>query len=72
MPSRGLVYPMGALGTGSMAGERSNDRAKAAALTKALRTMFNRLQARPAPEKLISVVDQLEAAKPQPRKKAGR
>ncbi|HSV04377.1 MAG TPA: hypothetical protein VLI41_14370 [Phenylobacterium sp.] len=49
----------------------TDERAKRAALTKALRSMFRRLQARPTPERLLSVVGQLESCEtPPPRKKA--
>lgn len=55
-----------------MADKMAFDRAKKAALGKALRAMFKRLQARPVPDRLTTAVDQLEAAaaKP-PRKKTG-
>ncbi|MDB5476043.1 MAG: hypothetical protein JWP49_1554 [Phenylobacterium sp.] len=48
------------------------DRAKKTALAKALRGMFGRLQARPIPERLMSIVDQLDAAdRAPPLKKSG-
>ncbi len=55
-----------------MAKVSKSDQAKKQALEKGLRGMFGRLQARPVPERLISVVDQLEAAEAPPPKKAGR
>ena len=58
-------------GTESMDGDTLGDRVKTAALNKALKAMFNRLRARPVPDRLMSVVEQLEAAPPTERKKAG-
>jgi hypothetical protein len=52
-----------------MAAKTVTDRAKKAALDKALRGMFGRLQGRPVSERLLSVVDQLEAADRPPVKK---
>lgn len=53
-----------------MASKTGKDRAKQAALDKGLRGLFGRLQARPVPDRLMSVVDQLEAAEaPAPLKK---
>jgi hypothetical protein len=40
---------------------KKRDRAKKEALDKTLRGVFSRLQQRPTPERLISIVDQLEA-----------
>jgi hypothetical protein len=56
-----------------MGKKKASDREKKAALDKALRGMFGRLQMRPTPERLISVVDQLEeqAAAPLKKKSAG-
>jgi len=50
---------------------KSGDRAKKQALEKALRGMFGKLQARAVPDRLMSVVDQLDAADRKPLKKAG-
>lgn len=53
---------------------KASDRERKAALDKALRGMFGRLQTRPTPERLISVVDQLEeqaAQAPRKKKSAG-
>jgi hypothetical protein len=54
-----------------MATMSDKDRAKKKALDKALRGMFGKLQARPVPDRLASVVDQLDAAEAKPLKKAG-
>ncbi|MFC3069806.1 hypothetical protein [Phenylobacterium soli] len=53
-----------------MATKDGSDRAKKQALDKALRGMFGKLQARPTPDRLMSVVEQLEAADQPPVKKA--
>lgn len=64
------------LGRDTMA-KGSDDRAKKTAakkqeLGKALRGMFRRLEDRPVPDRLMSVVDQLEAAaEPKPLKRTG-
>jgi len=42
---------------------------KVSTVDKALRGMFRRLEARPAPDHIMSIVDQLEAAEQQPVKK---
>ncbi|MDB5494319.1 MAG: hypothetical protein JWP86_1656 [Phenylobacterium sp.] len=47
------------------------DRAKKTALDKALRGLFGKLQARPLPDRMMSVVDQLDAADQAPLKKSG-
>jgi hypothetical protein len=47
------------------------DRAKKTALDKALRGLFGKLQARPAPDRVMSIVDQLDASNPGPLKKSG-
>ena len=45
---------------------------RAATLDKALRGMFKKLEARPVPEHITTIVDQLEAADhDKPRKKSG-
>jgi hypothetical protein len=49
--------------------KKASDREKKAALDKALRGMFGRLQMRPTPDRLISVVDQLEEQSALPLKK---
>lgn len=49
----------------------ASDRAKKAALTEALQSMFRRLKARPAPERLLSIVEQLDAAASPPPEAAG-
>jgi hypothetical protein len=54
-----------------MATKSKSDRAKKAAVDKALRGMFGRLQARPVPDRLMSIVDQLDAPDPAPLRKAG-
>ena len=55
-----------------MAKSSASDRGKKAVLDKALRSAFARLQNRPIPDRLMSVVDQLEAADPAPKlKKSG-
>ena len=55
-----------------MARKTVSDRAKTEALEKTLRGMFGRLQARPTPDRLMSIVDQLEAQQVQePLKKSG-
>jgi hypothetical protein len=54
-----------------MAKKAGSDRARREALDKALKGMFGKLQGRPTPDRLMSVVEQLdENARPQ-RKKAG-
>lgn len=55
-----------------MAKKDGSDREKKRALDKALRGMFGKLQARPTPDRLISVVDQLDAADQPPARKARR
>jgi hypothetical protein len=55
-----------------MAAKTVSDRAKRMALEKALRGMFGKLQARPTPDRLMSVVDQLDAADQPPLKKSRR
>jgi hypothetical protein len=52
-----------------MAAKTVTDRTRKAALDKALRGLFGRLQNRPVPDRLLSVVDQLEAADRPPAKK---
>jgi hypothetical protein len=54
-------------------GKKRASEEKKAALDKALRGMFGRLQMRPTPGRLIAVVDQLEeqAAIPLKKKSAG-
>lgn len=56
-----------------MARKSGSDRKRKAALQKALRAMWERLQARATPERLSSVLDQLEepARDKAPRKKSG-
>lgn len=54
-----------------MATKTGTDRARKDALGKALRGMFGKLQARPVPDRLMSIVDQLDAAEPAPLKKSG-
>ena len=54
-----------------MASKTAKDRAKVAALEKGLRGMFGRLQGRPVPERLMSIVDQLDAADQPKLKKSG-
>ncbi|MDE2486300.1 MAG: hypothetical protein KGO51_02790 [Alphaproteobacteria bacterium] len=54
-----------------MASKSQSDRAKKNALDKALRGMFGKLQARPVPDRLVSIVDQLDAATTPPLKKTG-
>lgn len=52
-----------------MATKDGSTRAKKQALDKALRGMFGKLQARPTPDRLLAVVDQLEAAdEPRPKR----
>jgi hypothetical protein len=53
-----------------MASKSATDRAKKTALDKALRGMFGRLQNRRIPDRLMSIVDQLDAADA-PLKKSG-
>jgi hypothetical protein len=55
-----------------MARKSDSDRAKRTALDKAMRGMFKRLEDRPLPDRLTSVVDQLDDAAPAPRKRSGR
>ncbi|HEY8571291.1 hypothetical protein [Phenylobacterium sp.] len=43
---------------------------KADAVDKALRGMFRRLEAKPVPDHIATIVDQLEAAENQPLKKS--
>jgi len=52
-----------------MAAKTVTDRTKKAALEKALRGMFGRLQNRPVSDRLMSIVDQLDAADQPPAKK---
>jgi len=47
-----------------MATKSASDRAKKTALEKALRGLFGKLQARPVPDRLMSIVDQLEDQAP--------
>jgi Anti-sigma factor NepR len=54
-----------------MASKSATDRAKKTALEKALRGMFGKLQNRPIPDRLMSIVDQLDAADQPPLKKSG-
>jgi hypothetical protein len=54
-----------------MDGDTPGDRVNKAALNRALKAMFNRLRARPVPDRLMSVVEQLDAAPAAERKKAG-
>jgi hypothetical protein len=54
-----------------LASRSATDRAKTSALDKALRSLFGKLQARPTPDRLMSIVDQLDA-EPPPLKKSGR
>jgi hypothetical protein len=54
-----------------MARDTDAGRAKKTALNKALRGMFKRLEDRPVPNRLTSVVDQLEEPPPPPRKRSG-
>jgi hypothetical protein len=53
-----------------MAG-KPDERDRKTALGRALRAMFRRLEDRPVPERLKSVVDQLETPEPAPRKRSG-
>jgi len=57
-------------GTGTMATKAATDRAKKTALDKALRGLFGKLQARPLPDRLMSIVDQLDEADRAPLKKS--
>jgi hypothetical protein len=60
-------------GQGAPVGSKGGtDNVKRTALDKALRAMFGRLRARPAPDRLISVVDELEEAEAPPRKTSRR
>ena len=59
------------LGGRPMAKTSTTDRSQKLALDKALRGLFGKLQARPTPERLMSVVDQLDAADRPRVKKAG-
>jgi hypothetical protein len=54
-----------------MARKTASDRAKSTAIDKALRGMFGKLKNRPIPDRLMSIVDQLDAADPPPLKKSG-
>jgi hypothetical protein len=55
-----------------MAKTSTTDRARKQALDQALRGMFGALQARPVPNRLTSIVEQLEAGDlPAAKKKAG-
>lgn len=54
-----------------MAKKSATDRAKKTALDKALRGMFGKLQNRPVPDRLRSIVDQLDTADQPPLKKSG-
>jgi hypothetical protein len=53
-----------------MAAKTVTDRAKKAALDKALRGLFGRLKNRPVSDRLLSLVDQLDAADQPPAKKS--
>jgi hypothetical protein len=53
-----------------MATKVGTDRAKKSALDKALRGLFGKLQARPLPDRMISIVDQLDEADGAPLKKS--
>lgn len=55
-----------------MATKDGSDRAKKQALNKALRGMFGKLQARPTPERLTSIVDQLDVEEPPRARKVRR
>lgn len=68
--------PMGiqcgsALGRKSVGAKAVTDHAKKTALDKALRGLFGKLQARPLPDRMMSIVDQLDAADQAPLKKSG-
>jgi hypothetical protein len=52
-----------------MAAKTVTDRTKKAALDKALRGLFGRLKNRPVSDRLMSLVDELEAADQPPVKK---
>jgi hypothetical protein len=55
-----------------MAPKNSANGKKAVALDQALRGMFRKLEARPVPDHISGIVDQLEAtAQPEPRRKSG-
>lgn len=58
-----------------MATKTKKDRAKAAALDKALGSMFGKLQARAVPDRLVALADDLEASlseRPPLKKAVGR
>jgi hypothetical protein len=54
-----------------MAKISKTDGARKRALDQALRGLFGKLEARPVPDRLTSVVDQLDSADQRPVKKAG-
>jgi hypothetical protein len=54
-----------------MAKTSTTDHARKQALDRALRGMFGKLQDRPVSDRLMSIVDQLDAADRSPVKKAG-
>jgi len=54
-----------------MAKTPTTDRARKRALDQALRTMFDKLEAKPVSGQLKSVIEQLDAADPPAKKKAG-
>ncbi len=69
-PAQG--YPIRlCLGTEPVGAKIVTDRAKRTALDKALRGLFGKLQARPLPDRMMSVVAQLDAADQAPLKKSG-
>jgi hypothetical protein len=55
-----------------MASKSTADRTRAEALGKALRGMFKALEARPAPDRLRSVVDQLDEGEDVPATRKAR
>ena len=55
-----------------MGSSKATDRAKVSALERALGAMFARLQARPIPDRLMSIVDQLDAPDQSASRKARR
>ena len=55
-----------------MAPKTAADGPKASALNKALRSMFKALEARPLPDRLRSVADQLDEVEAGELKKSGR
>lgn len=54
-----------------MAGKTVADREKTRAIGQALKGMFKALQSRPVPDRLRSVVDQLDEGQPESKRKAG-